>query len=122
MRGELLLSSRRVFVHQPQAPRHSGTSAPLPAHPHPRVTTGQARDEAEGSWPHSWRGFGPECEPTGWIWARGKGEDRDEKEGKGWLSVLLMDRQQIPLQINPGRCGVGIDFELVMIMHQEVIN
>lgn len=53
---------------------------------------------------------------------RGKGEDGDEREGKGRLPVPVMDREQISPQIKPCRCGVGIDFWLVMIMHQEVIN
>lgn len=50
---------------------------------------------------------------------RDKRWEGGEREG---CQSTLMDRQQISLQIKPYRCGVGIDFELVMIMHQEVIN
>lgn len=41
----------------------------------------------------------------------GKGsETTDGREGKGKLSITVMDRLQISLQIKPYRCEVGIDF------------
>lgn len=43
--GELLLSSRRVFVHRPRAPQERSLLLPTA-----KVTSGEGSDEAEGSW------------------------------------------------------------------------
>lgn len=42
---------------------------------------------------------------------RGRGRETiDEREGKGRLSISVIGREQIPLQIKPYRCAVSIDF------------
>lgn len=94
--------------------------APLPLlHGEPPPEGVEAKPEAPGTAAvidlpqradprHGWDRFGTAAE--GKETGKGAGRLVGGREGKGKLSITVMDRSQISLQIKPYRCEVGIDF------------